>query len=148
MIFSWNFLPVYCFEFLIRRSLRRILVPTFSFFLSSSSSSQPRFFKIVFCIALTHFMALIFGMEVTDRHGSMLLGVGYAWALPSMPGHDPHVPIWANFVVYEPILKISNSIGFLAFFYPNGPLGMPGHYPVCPGMTHMCPFGLTLLFMS
>ena len=81
-------------------------------------------------------MALIFGMEVTDRHGSMLLGVGYAWALPSMPGHDPHVPIWANFVVYEPILKISNSIGFLAFFYPNGPLGMPGHYPVCPGI---CP---------
>ena len=55
-------------------------------------------------------MALIFGMEVTDRHGSMLLGVGYAWALPSMPGHDPHVPIWANFVVYGPILKISNSM--------------------------------------
>ena len=27
-----------------------------------------------------------------------------------MPGHDSHVPIWANFVVYGPILKISNSI--------------------------------------
>ena len=52
-------------------------------------------------------MALIFGMEVTDRHGSMLLGVGYAWALPSMPRH---VPIWANFVVYGPILKISNAM--------------------------------------
>ena len=50
-----------------------------------------------------------------------------------MPGH---VPIWANFVVYEPILKISNSIGNLTFFYLNGPLGT-GHYPVCPGI---CPF--------
>ena len=76
-------------------------------------------------------MALIFGMEVTDRHGSMLLGVGYAWALPSMPGHNPHMPIWANFVVFGPILKISNAIcisnGYLAFSDPDDPLCMPGH---------------------
>ena len=31
----------------------------------------------------------------------------HARALPSVPGH---VPIWANFVVYGPILKISNSM--------------------------------------
>ena len=31
----------------------------------------------------------------------------HARALPSMPRH---VPIWANFVVYGPILKISNSM--------------------------------------
>ena len=36
----------------------------------------------------------------------------------------------------------------LAFFDPNDPLGMPGHYPVCPGITHICPFGLTLLFLD
>ena len=31
----------------------------------------------------------------------------HARALPSVPGH---VPIWANFVIYGPILKISNSM--------------------------------------
>ena len=35
-----------------------------------------------------------------------------------------------------------------AFFYPNDPLDMPGHYPVCPCITHICPFELTLLFMG
>ena len=38
----------------------------------------------------------------------------HARALPSLPGHVPsvpgHVPIWANFVVYGPILKISNAM--------------------------------------
>ena len=47
-----------------------------------------------------------------------------------MPGHNPHVPIWANFVVFGPILKISNAIcisnGYLAFSDPDDRLGMPG----------------------
>ena len=47
----------------------------------------------------------------------------HARALPSVPGH---VPIWANFVVYGPILKISNSMcisnGNLEFSPPNDPL--------------------------
>ena len=55
-------------------------------------------------------MALIFVMKVTGRYGSMLLGAGHARVLPSMPRHDPHVPIWANFVVYGLILKISNAM--------------------------------------
>ena len=47
-----------------------------------------------------------------------------------MPGHNPQVPIWANFVVFGPILKISNAIcisnGYLAFSDPDDRLGIPG----------------------
>ena len=53
----------------------------------------------------------------------------HARALPSMPGH---VPIWANFVVYGPILKISN-----AMCISNGNLEFSPqmtHY-ACPGIT-------------
>ena len=52
----------------------------------------------------------------------------HARALPSVPGH---VPIWANFVVYGPILKISN-----AMCISNGNLEFS------PQMTHYaCPVG-------
>ena len=53
----------------------------------------------------------------------------HARALPSVPGH---VPIWANFVVYGPILKISN-----AMCISNGNLEFSPqmtHY-ACPGIT-------------
>ena len=53
----------------------------------------------------------------------------HAWALPSVPRH---VPIWANFVVYGPILKISN-----AMCISNGNLEFSPemtHY-ACPGIT-------------
>ena len=40
----------------------------------------------------------------------------HARALPSVPGH---VPIWANFVVYGPILKISNAMCILYFNFLN-----------------------------
>ena len=53
----------------------------------------------------------------------------HAQALPGVPGH---VPIAANFVVYGPILKISNAMcisnGNLEF------LPKMTHY-ACPGIT-------------
>ncbi len=53
----------------------------------------------------------------------------HARALPSVPGH---VPIWANFVVYGPILKISN-----AMCISNGNLEFS------PQMTHYACLGIT-----
>ena len=106
--------------FLIRREAfrpRRILVPTFSFSFFSTT-----FFYFVFCLPFFDWYAFL---SLIWPHRSCFLPrwpTRHAWALPSMPGHNPHMPIWANFVVFGPILKISNAIcipnGGLAFSNP------------------------------
>ncbi len=58
----------------------------------------------------------------------------HARALPSMPRH---VPIWANFVVYGPILKISNSMCI-----SNGNLEFSDTAQLCSDLANSLPLAL------
>ena len=61
----------------------------------------------------------------------------YWWALPSMPGH---VPIWPNFVVYGPILNISNSMCI-----SNGNLAFSDTVQLCSDLANPLPSALLRL---
>ena len=58
----------------------------------------------------------------------------HARALPSVPRH---VPIWANFVVYGPILKISNSMCI-----SNGNLEFSDTAQLCSDLANPLPLAL------
>ena len=59
----------------------------------------------------------------------------HARALPSVPRH---VPIWANFVVYEPILKISKCMS-------NGNLEFSDTAQLCSDLANSLPLALLRL---
>ena len=61
----------------------------------------------------------------------------HARALPSVPRH---VPIWANFVVYGPILKISNSMCM-----SNGNLEFSDTAQLCSVLLEIAQLGSALL---
>ena len=61
----------------------------------------------------------------------------HARSLPSVPGH---VPIWANFVVYGPILKISNSMCM-----SNGNLEFSDTAQLCSVLLEIAQLGSDLL---
>ena len=61
----------------------------------------------------------------------------HARALPSVPGH---VPIWANFVVYGSILKISN-----AMCISNGNLEFSDTAQLCSDLANSLPLALLRL---